>query len=121
MSTRSAIIVKVSDNEYKGVYCHFDGYPAGVGATLEKNFNSEAQALEIVALGDCSSVCGAVRINPIGEHSYAKPEEGTIVAYHRDRGEEFNQFVGKTWKAVADQIDQEYAYVWENGAWSCKE
>ena len=121
MGTRSAIIVKVSDKLYKGIYCHWDGYPDGVGKTLKENFNSEEQALAIIALGDCSKICNCVRVNPIGEHSYKTPEEGTIVAYHRDRGEEFNQYKGSTWKEVADQIDNEFAYVWEKDSWVCKD
>ena len=120
MSTHSAIIVKVSDKVYKGIYCHWNGHPEGVGSTLKHNFNTKAKALKIVALGDCSIISGCVRIDPIGYHSYSKSEEGTIIAYHRDRGEEFNQYVGKTWEKVAKQIDHEYAYVWNNDRWVTK-
>ena len=35
MSTRSHIIKKLSDDWYKGIYCHFDGYLEKVGAQPE--------------------------------------------------------------------------------------
>lgn len=38
MSTRSAIIRKTEDGSYEGIYCHFDGYLAGVGKTLQEHY-----------------------------------------------------------------------------------
>ena len=119
MATRCAVIAKVG-NEYIGIHCHWDGYEDGVGKTLKTNFNSEKDAFDIVALGDCSNICQAVRINPIGKHSFMKKEEeGTIVAYHRDREDPFHQEKGSTWKEVASKIEHNgWAYVWENGKWT---
>ena len=90
MSTRSAIICKTPEG-YKGVYCYWDGYLEGVGYTLQSNFRSQEDAEALVALGDLSEVAGCVRITPIGNHSYDNPEEGTVVAYHRDRGDRYNK------------------------------
>ena len=34
MSTRSYIGKKHNDDTFTAIYCHFDGYPEGVGQTL---------------------------------------------------------------------------------------
>ena len=126
MSTRSAVIVKIGDT-YNGIYCHYDGYTEGVGKTLKENFNNEAQAKEIVDLGDCSIIDLCVRIKPSSDssHSFEKPEDGTIIAYHRDRGEEWETVkpkTGSTWQEVADKIGHNgYVYVWENDQWNFNE
>lgn len=31
MSTHVAIGIRLNDGRIKAIYCHFDGYPAGVG------------------------------------------------------------------------------------------
>lgn len=70
MATRSNINVKVGD-VYHTIYCHFDGYPEGVGKTLVLNYNSQELAEKLVSFGDMSSIddsCDA----PAG-HSYDKP------------------------------------------------
>ena len=114
MSTRCAIIVKVTNDVYKGIYCHWDGYEDGVGKTLKTNFNTKRDALEIVELGACSAIADCVRIKPLGKHTYQNPEAGTIIAYARDRGEEYCVVSGKTWKDVASELNQEIIYTWED-------
>ena len=52
MSTRSAIAWY--DPEHKtgmSVYCHFDGYPAGVGRILFDYYNDESRVKSLVSLG----------------------------------------------------------------------
>lgn len=118
MSTRSTVIVKFGDKDYRGIYCHWDGYPDGVGKTLKENFNSLEMAKEIVELGDCSCIAGCVRIKPIGKHTFNAPEGGTIIAYHRDRGEKLiPPAKGATWKAVGREIGNDFNYIFENGSW----
>lgn len=120
MATRSAIIVKVGNSDYRGVYCHNDGYPKGVGKTLKENFNTLELAKELIELGDLSCVAGCTRIKPLGEHTFQNPEKGTVLAYHRDRGEEYHApEKGSMWSIVAREIDHEYAYVFEDGVWTC--
>lgn len=47
--------VKIS-SAYLGVYCHWDGYPDGVGAALKANFNTYEQALNLILGGSYSSI-----------------------------------------------------------------
>lgn len=56
MSTRSTIAIKNKDGKYEAVYCHFDGYPAGVGAQLVTRFNTEELVRELLAGGDLRAI-----------------------------------------------------------------
>lgn len=85
MSTRCRIAVKISDSEFKSVYCHNDGYPSWIGKTLLKYYNIKELALALVALGDLSSLHESIE-KPKG-HSFDHRIEGYTVAYGRDRGE----------------------------------
>lgn len=121
MSTRSAIICE-TENGFLGIYCHSDGYPSGVGNTLNEHYKDLNKVLKLIDLGDISSL--GERVEPIGDHSYDKKERGTTVAYHRDRGEDFEDvkpISGDTPKEVADKIDHSYCYLFRDGYWSFHE
>lgn len=118
MSTRSAIIIKVG-NMFKGIYCHFDGYESGVGATLLQHYADPAKVSALISLGDISSL--GTRVTPIGAHSFDKPEKDTTVAYYRDRGELWANVepkTGKTLERVEEQIGHNgYVYLFSDGVW----
>ena len=95
MSTRSRIgIIRTKDasgepSSVESIYCHWDGYPEGVGATLLDYWTDTASVNELLALGDLS-VLGAI----LGEkHAFEQRHEDTpsyempCCAYGRDRGE----------------------------------
>ncbi len=118
MSTHSAIIQK-TETGYKGIYCHWDGYPEGVGVTLLAHYNDEKKVSELISLGDVSNLCE--RIIPNGPHSFDKPETGCTVFYGRDRGEEnvgFQECGPDSLKFLIKSYDHDYAYVFENGKWT---
>lgn len=52
MATRSNIIAKLEDGKYYGIYCHYDGYPEGVGKKLLENYNNLPAIRKLIALGD---------------------------------------------------------------------
>lgn len=56
MSTRSRIGMKMPDGTIKSIYCHWDGYPEGVGKVLEKYYNDPKKIEELLDLGDISSL-----------------------------------------------------------------
>lgn len=117
MSTRSAIIQKTDDG-FKGIYCHYDGYPDGVGKTLEAHYKDADKVARLIALGEISSL--GAEVEPTGPHSFGNAQEGVTVAYHRDRGEDATEpYAGKTVDEVADQIGHNgYVYVFDGG-WKC--
>jgi len=102
VSTRSRIgIIRQADTPaavIESIYCHFDGYPEGVGQTLLDHWSTEERINELIALGDLS-VLGEV----IGEkHDFdshsgylhdgtydpnSPGQKGWCLAYGRDREE----------------------------------
>ena len=85
MATRCRIGLMLEDGTVKHSYCHYDGYPEGVGSTLVQHYNTEDKVKELVSFGDMSYL--ASEIHPEGEHNFEKPEQGVTVFYNRDRGE----------------------------------
>ena len=127
MGTRSRIGVMHGD-KVKSIYCHWDGYLEGVGATLLKHYDS-AKANHIVALGDMSSLQA-----DIGEkHAFSKHDVPNIEVrvhndewctfYGRDRGEKGVEFkVAQTFDEFLEQCDNcgaEYYYIMRDGTWYC--
>ena len=43
-------------NLWLGIYCHWDGYPDGVGAELKENYSTYEDILNLILLGDCSCI-----------------------------------------------------------------
>ena len=96
--------VKIKHN-YAGIYCHFDGYPEGVGAALKKNFSDYDKLLNLIVGGDCSYI-----------------EIDAVKRYGNRAGEKWDYLQpaqGDTAESVIDAIDNEYAYVFEDGKWTC--
>lgn len=56
MSTRSRIGMKMPDGTIKSIYCHWNGYPEGVGKTLEKYYQDPKKVEKLLELGDISSL-----------------------------------------------------------------
>ena len=88
MATRSTISIK-ENNKVKTIYCHWDGYPSGVGKTLKTNYNTNDKVKELISLGDISSLRD--RIAPPESHkdvhSFDSPLSDVTIFYGRDRGE----------------------------------
>lgn len=85
MSTSSTIALENADGTILQVYCHSDGYPTGVGATLENHYNTPDQIKALLALGDVSVLDASIEC-PEG-HSFDTRIKGHTVFYGRDRGE----------------------------------
>lgn len=109
MSTRSTIAIRRLDGSMTKIYCHWDGYIEYNDFMLQKYYNTPDKIEELLKLGALSSL--GERANPIGEHSFEKPEADTTVAYHRDRGEELS--------FCENSQEEEYNYVFScyDGEW----
>ncbi|MFA6235024.1 MAG: hypothetical protein WC824_12700 [Bacteroidota bacterium] len=118
MGTRSTITVKFTkDGKYRGIYCHWDGYPAHVGKMLLEHYNSQVGAELVVSEGDLSSLNESME-KPKG-HCFATPVEGYSIAYKRDRGEKGTRArVGKEYP-LKQLLDcwQKYEYLWDGERW----
>jgi hypothetical protein len=133
MATRSAIVRKTENGSYVGIYCHWDGYPSNNGKILLNSYKTNEKIDSLIALGDISSLNEFVnpdasretakadspyrKVDLTKPHSYDNAYNDTVIAYHRDRGENFNQTKGESLIDVLSKIDHEYAYVWIDGKW----
>ena len=108
MSTRSNIGILEKDGTVYTIYCHFDGYPRHHFPILSKF--SEADFRELILLGDISQL--APQISPLAGrmHSFDQPAANTVVAYHRDRGEEYH---APRKRNKQNCCEQEYAYLYD--------
>lgn len=114
MSTRSSIWIKNEDNTFTGIYCHWDGYLSNNGQILLDHYKDEKKIKKLIDLGSISSLDASVEL-PKG-HTFEHPVEGYVVAYHRDRGENFNQYKNIDIKDLPKYYE-EYNYFFINGKW----
>ena len=118
MATRSRIGLMLEDGTIKHSYCHFDGYPDGVGKILVENYSDIEKVKELLSFGDMSYL--TANIHPEGEHSFAKPEDGVTVFYNRDRGESDVDSVITTmdeYHSVKYSSCIDYLYLFSGGHW----
>ena len=152
MATRSVIIVPPAIDPmidpingatpnpafpFVGIYVHWDGYPEGVGVTLQNHYTDDEKITALMRLGSLSSL--APLLAPVREavpaaggeeapkHTFEKPVEGVTVAYHRDRGEPLQHYYAPTLAGLLSQARDswcEYAYLRdpeEPTGWRCIE
>lgn len=104
MATRSMIALDKGDGKYDAVYCHFDGYPSGVGATLQQFYNTKAAAEELIAGGDLSAL----------------RENLTDTFYYTQRGEPLRIRRGLTLEELEQEAMSswcEYLYTFQDNSW----
>ena len=114
MATRSNIAYMTPEGKIRSVYCHWDGYPAHNGEMLRRYYTDQSKIEALIQLGSLSSL--NENIAPKGTHSFDKAEEGVVVAYHRDRGEDL--YISE-YDDIPSWIDdmEEYAYLWNGREW----
>lgn len=124
MSTRSLIGRECADGHVVGIYCHFDGYPDGVGATLLAHWTDPGKVDDLLALGDLS-VLGEVlgEKHPFDTFLYTEEEKarfaGWTLAYGRDRGEEGTaaQTFPDAESFAASNSWALFSYLFRDGVW----
>jgi len=116
MATRSYILIK-DKNSYKGVYCHWDGYPDNNGVLLTRYYKNKRKIKQLISLGNLSSL--NQKVFPRKSHSHSKPLKGVTIAYHRDRQENFHNVIFEKESFNNFLRDVDYVYVFDNGKWKC--
>jgi hypothetical protein len=101
MATRSAIGYKTPEGKIRAIYCHYDGYPAGVGHTLETEYQEARKIAQLVELGDASTL--GPKLFGTADHSFNTPDADVTVFYGRDRGE--TGVETKEFETVGDFVD----------------
>lgn len=127
MATRSAIGVLNIDGTVNAIYCHWDGYPEGVGRTLIQHWCDEQKINSLIELGDLSMLR-----SEIGEAhdfnvrwSLGDPQSKWCLAYGRDRGDlNTGHRVFTSSKEFVSEMSLsgcEYFYLWVDGRWRVSE
>lgn len=117
MSTHSSITVKIG-NQFKTIYCHWDGYLEHTGKFLHTYYRSQKKAEALVALGNLSFLDKSIE-KPKG-HSFNNYIDGYTVTYHRDRGEEWGIVQPSLYTNfffALQQYGTEYNYLWDGKKW----
>jgi len=130
MATRSAIGFVEYDGSITAIYCHWDGYLEGVGNTLLKHYNNTYKVLDLLELGDISSLgeelgvkhpfsCHMTNLSPQAyDDAYGK----MTTAYGRDRGENCpaKDFADAT-AFRSNYTDCDFFYLYDGKEWTYAE
>lgn len=95
MSTRSWIAKEEKDGNVKGVFCHWDGYPAHHGAILHYKYADESQVNYLIGLGNLDSLGSIQSLNDLSEGARA---------WHRDGEEDWEDCKPMEWECLDDCI-----------------
>ena len=100
MSTYATIAIEKDDGTLKSIYLNHDGYPAYCGVLLTRHYSDRAKLEKLIGLGELSVL--KQKVDPVGDHSYDKPEPQVCIAYRRDRGQKDHGI--NQWKSRLDLI-----------------
>ena len=93
---------------YIAIYHHWDGYPTALGRELLDNYNSYEKALNLMALGNCSSIMSG--------GFNGKPNFITPYALSNNDKDPWNE-EKPTFLNAATEWQEQYTYVFENNQW----
>jgi len=123
MSTNAAIGMAMPNGTIKAVYLHWDGYitDGGAGEILAEHYADRKKVEKLIALGFLSSLGAKVDPDPATPHTWANPQPGVTMAYHRDRNDPLVPAVKvmnkESFPEQAKDLWAEYAYLFENERW----
>jgi hypothetical protein len=137
MSTRSRIGIFNDDQTITSIYCHFDGYPEGVGAKLITYWAHPDKLNELMQLGDISALGEVIGdkhdfdwrsdlTGPDGLSDWAAAEKDPrakwTLAYGRDRGETETEAMVhpslEAFRQAADSCGADFTYLLIDGQWA---
>ena len=90
MATSSTIGILHKNGTTETIYCHYDGYPQHHEPILKTYYNSIDKVKALIALGDISVLAPRIAPNEGEVHNFDNPVDDIVIAYHRDRGEDYN-------------------------------
>jgi hypothetical protein len=116
MATRSTIAYKKADG-IVAIYSHWDGYPAGVGKTLQENYQAAYKIGKLIQMGDVSSLGAEIGEQQDFDDRSTQRDDWTLF-YTRDRGEDTPC---KEFETIAEWMDHydwsDYFYLWNGREW----
>ena len=119
MSTNSTIAMLLPDGRVRGIYCHWDGSLGWNGEILNESYASTEKVTALLELGFLSGLGESLVPDPTKPHTWKDAQPGVCVAYHRDRGDAWEDV-----KPIEDDMDayyevqaQHFNYLWKDGTW----
>ncbi|MBM4179782.1 MAG: hypothetical protein FJ211_10710 [Ignavibacteria bacterium] len=110
MATRSFISRYNDETEmYESIYCHWDGYPTGVGLTLRDNYHNGVAVGQLMEIGDISSLRDTV-VETQQEAYKNRGDTDVDAKIFRFRSEMMEYY---------RNMSCEYGYIWKDGVWEC--
>jgi hypothetical protein len=110
MATRSFIArFNPETDMYESIYCHWDGYPQGVGVTLRDNYSYGDSPAVLISFGDISSLRDTL---------FETQKEA-----YKLRGD--SDVDAKIFRFMSEMIEYyrnmscEYGYIFRDGTWTC--
>lgn len=86
MGTPCFIAKEIGENQYRTIYCNFDGYLEHVGVKLARHYNTEEMVDKLLELGDISCLYENLTPDPNKPHDELHQQKGVTLAYGRDCG-----------------------------------
>lgn len=102
MSTRSFICIEDDEQGYRGIYCHYDGYPEHVGKLLVEFHNSISAAEAIVH----------------GPQIRNFDSDGMVVRFGDGTPDDSEVYLGLE-EALGSGFDYAYFYSTQENCWKC--
>ena len=96
MSTRSYIAKQVGPDQYRTIFCHFDGYLEHVGAMLAGHYDTEEMVDKLLDVGDVDALYPQLYPDPDQPHDHWNKQQDVTVAYGREYGEMESEATIKT-------------------------
>ena len=110
MATRSFISrFNPETDMYESIYCHWDGYPQGVGVTLRDNYSYGDSPAVLMKFGDISSLRDTLA-ETMAEAYKLRGDSDTEAKIFRFMSEMIEYYRG---------MSCEYGYIWRDGKWTC--
>ena len=100
MATRANIMITSDWKNFAAAYCHWEGGLWNVGQLLNEHYNDTDTVLDLVALGDMSSLKETVELTATDEKNVYKEQDGEV-----EMKTEENVFI--------PSCGEEYLYVWD--------
>lgn len=127
MATRSMIGMVQEDGTVRAIYCHFDGYPEGVGRILDANYADANKVEALLDLGNLSALAEEIgEQHPFSTFGIPKADINPLwstwcLAYGRDRGETGQEAAlystPNTYAMGIGENGDEYRYLFDGEAW----
>lgn len=120
MSTNATIAYQAKDKVIEVIYCHWDGYPEGVGKRLKEHYTTEEKLEKLFALGDLSSLGTEPIDYPEGWKPTEVVPEDRCLSY-RARGDSEAETAPFTFFFLTHYFEelspQQFNYLWLDGKW----